>query len=55
MSARVLTHVVEVLPERLHPAVCFLSTVSGQRVCDLLTAVMVADTNVLNFAVRVFL
>lgn len=55
VTARVRTHVIEVLPERLHPAVCFLSAVSGQRVCDLLAAVMVTDTNVLNFAVRVFL
>lgn len=55
VTARALTHVIEVLPESLHPPMCFLSTVSGQRVHDLLTTVMVTDTNVLSFAVRVFL
>lgn len=53
--ARVLTHVIEVLPESLHPPMCFFSTVSGQRVHDLLTTVMVTDTNVLSFTVSVFL
>lgn len=55
VTARALTHVIEVLPESFHPPMCFLSTVSGQRVRDLLTTVMVTDANVLSFTVRVFL
>lgn len=53
--ARVRTHVIEVLPESLHPPMRFLSTVGGQRVRDLLATVMVADANVRSFTVRVFL
>lgn len=55
VTAGVLTHVIEVLPESLHPPMCFLSTLSGQGVRDLLTTVMVTDTDVLSFTVRIFL
>lgn len=43
------------LPKGLHPPVCFLAAVCGQCVCDLLPSVLVTDTDILNFAVRVFL
>lgn len=43
------------LPERLHPAVCVLAAVCGQSVRDLLPSVMITDTDILNFTVRVFL
>ena len=55
VTAGVLTHVIEVLPESLHPPVRFLSTVGGQRVRDFLTTILVTDTNVLSFTLRVFL
>lgn len=43
------------LPKGLHPPVCVLSTVCGQRVCDLFTSVLITDTDTLRFTVRVFL
>lgn len=43
------------LPEGFHPPVSVLAAVCGQSVCDLLTSVMVTDTDILNFTVRVFL
>lgn len=43
------------LPEGLHPAVCVLAAVCGQRVCDLFSSILVTDTDILNFTVRVFL
>lgn len=43
------------LPKGLHPLVCVLAAVCGQCVGDLLPAVLVADTNILNFTVRLFL
>lgn len=54
-TSAVLTHVVEMLPESLHPPVCVLATVCGQRVCDLLASVLVAHADILNFTLRVFL
>lgn len=50
-----LTHIIEMLPKGLHPPVCVLAAVCGQSVCDLLTSVLVANADVLNFTVRVFL
>lgn len=52
---RALTHVVEVLPEGLHPAVRVLAALCGERVRDLLAAILVADADVLRFALGVFL
>lgn len=49
-----LTHVVEMLPEGLHPPVCVLSAVGGQCVCDLFTSVLVTDADTLRFTVLVF-
>lgn len=51
----ILTHVVEMLPESLHPPVCVLAAVCGQRVCDLLASVLVAHADILNFTLGVFL
>lgn len=50
-----LTHVVEVLPKGLHPAVRLLAALRREGVRDLLAAVLVADADVLDFALRVFL
>lgn len=54
-TAAALTHVEEVLPKCLHPAVRVLAALRRQRVRDLLAAVLVADADVLDFALRVFL
>lgn len=53
--AAALTHVVEVLPKGLHPAVRVLAALCRECVRDLLAAVLVTDADVLNFALRVFL
>lgn len=49
-----LTHIIEMLPEGLHPPVCVLSAFCGQSVCDFLATVLVTDADVLSFTVRVF-
>lgn len=54
-TQQILTHIIEMLPEGFHPSVCVLTAVCGQSVCDLLTSVLVADTDILNFTVKVFL
>lgn len=50
-----LTHVIEMLPEGLHPAVCVLPALRVQSVRDLLPSVSVADANVLTLTVGVLL
>jgi hypothetical protein len=50
-----LTHVVEVLPEGLHPAVGVLPAVGGQSVGDLLSSVLVCDAHTLGLALGVLL
>lgn len=55
MGLQALTHVIEMLPKGLHPPVCVLAAVCGQCVGDLLPSVLVADADILNFIVRLFL
>lgn len=43
------------LPKGLHPLVCVLAAVCCQCVRDLLSSVLVTNTDILNFTVRVFL
>lgn len=49
------THVIEMLPKGLHPAMRLLAAVCGHGVCDLLPSVLVADADILSFTQWVLL
>lgn len=50
-----LTHVIELLPEGFHPAMCVFTTVCWECVCHLLSSIMVTDTDTLGLIVEVLL